>query len=133
MPSTKLYKQSRAGRLAKQANQSKPSRQSYRASKPANQPTNQPTNKPTNQSTDQATNQSTKQATNQPISRPTNHGADLANYFQNKRLRPPLPRKSGRSYCRLRSLPTTVQKFIVIVRKDGSLLGVSNQLKIGDD
>ena len=63
------------------------SAQVKRASQSANQPTNQQTNQPINR---QATNQSTNQATNQPISRPTNHGADLANYFQNKRLRPPL-------------------------------------------
>ena len=63
---------------------------SQQASQSANQPTNQQTNQPINR---QATNQSTNQATDQPISRPTNHGADLANYFQNKRLRPPLPRK----------------------------------------
>ena len=91
---------------------------SYSASQPANQPTNQQTNQSINRPTDQATDQPANQRTNQLISWPTNHGADLANYSQNKWLRPPLPRK-------------------LIVRKggreDGSLLGVSNQLKIGYD
>ena len=63
---------------------------SYSARKPANQPTNQPT---TNKLTNQSTDQPIKQLTNQPTSRPPNHGADLANYSQNKRLRPPLLRK----------------------------------------
>ena len=63
-------------------------------SQPAsNQPTNQPTKQPTSQPTKQLTNQP---PTNKPIRRPTNHGADLANYSQNKSLRPPLPRKPGR-------------------------------------
>ena len=62
------------------------------ASQSANQLTNQQTNQPINRPTNQATNQ----PTNQPISRQTNHGADLANYSQNKRLRPPLPRKLHR-------------------------------------
>ena len=85
-----LYKQNRAGRLAKQATN--------------NQPTNQPTDQPTNQPTNQLTSQ------------PTNRGADLPNYSQNKRLRPPVPRiLHRRSYCRLRSIPTTVQLFIVVV------------------
>ena len=79
--SSYISKSSRAGRLAKQANQSKPSRQSYRASKSANQPTNQPTN----QSTDQLTNQPTNYLTSQP----TNRGADLANYSETKDYDPP--------------------------------------------
>ena len=60
-------------------------------SQPASQSANQPTNIPTNQKklTDQPTNQPTKE----PISLLTNHGVDLPNYSQNKRLRPPLPRK----------------------------------------
>ena len=59
-------------------------------SQPASQSANQPTNIPTNQKklTDQPTNQPTKE----PISLLTNHGVDLPNYSQIKRLRPPVPR-----------------------------------------
>jgi len=53
----------------------------WQTSKASNQQlTNQPTDQPTNQATNQLTNQ------------PTNRGADLPNYSQNKRLRPPVPR-----------------------------------------
>ena len=52
-------------------------------------PTNQPIKK---KLADQPTNQPTKEPTNEPISLLTNHGADLPNYSQNKRLRPPVPR-----------------------------------------
>ena len=71
------------------------------ATQPTSQPISQPTNQPTYQPikkklTDQPTNQPTKEPTNEPISLLTNHGADLPNYSQNKRLRPPLPRKFHR-------------------------------------
>ena len=83
---------------------------------PISQPTNQPTNQPANQQTNQPTNrQATNQSTNQPISRPMNHGADLANYFQNKRLRPSLPRK------------------LIIQEKKMTLKVALNQLKIKYD
>ena len=42
--------------------------------------------------TDQPTNRPTKEPTYEPISLLTYHGADLHNYSQNKRLRPPVPR-----------------------------------------
>ena len=59
------------------------------ASQSANQPTNQPTYQPIKKKlTDQPTNQPTKE----PISLLTNHGVDLPNYSQIKRLRPPVPR-----------------------------------------
>ena len=86
------------------------------ASQSANQPTNQHTNQSKKKLTDQPTNQPTKEPTNEPISLLTNHGADLPNYSQNKRLRPPVPRiLHRRSHSRLRYVPTTVQLFIVVV------------------
>ena len=87
-----IYKHSRAGRLAKQATN--------------NQPTDQPTNQPTNQLTSQ----------------PTNRGADLPNYSQNKRLRPPVPRILHREEGRKEGREEG---------RKGSLLGTSNLLKIG--
>ena len=91
---------------------------SHSVTQSASQPNSQQTNQPANQQIKKKlTDQPTKQPPNEPIRLLTNHGTDLPNYSQNKRLRPPVPRiphREGRKGGR-----------------EGSLLGVSNQLKIG--
>ena len=83
----KLYKQSRVGRLAKQATDN-------------GQPTDQPTN----------------QLTSEPASQPTAEQTKLL-HTKNKRLRPPLPCKPGRRSSRhvVLLITTTVGLFIVMM------------------
>ena len=80
----------------------------------ASQPNSQQTNQPTNQKklTDQPTNQPTKQPPNEPIRLLTNHGADQPNYSQNKRLRPPLPRKFHREEGRKGGRKEGIKKLL---------------------
>ena len=76
----KLHKQSRAGRLAKQANQSKPSRQVTIKQSKVKQASKQSRSQIAKQSYSQSATQPTAEQTYQTIPK-------------TKRLRPPLPRK----------------------------------------
>ena len=102
---------------------SRPASQSSESVSPVSQSVSQPTDQPTitlvhgpHEQPIEQTTQTVKAKTNQLTSQPTNRGADLPNYSQNKRLRPPMPRilhRGGRKEGR-----------------EGSLLGTSNQLQI---
>ena len=78
---------------------SRPASQSSESVSPVSQSVSQPTDQPTitlvhgpHEQPIEQTTQTVKAKTNQLTSQPTNRGADLPNYSQNKRLRPPVPR-----------------------------------------
>ena len=78
---------------------SQPASQSSESVSPVSQSVSQPTDQPiitlvqgSHEQPIEQTTQTVKAKTNQLTSQPTNRGADLPNYSQNKRLRPPVPR-----------------------------------------
>ena len=104
---------------------SQPASQSSESVSPVSQSVSQPTDQPTitlvhgsHEQPIEQTTQTVKAKTNQLTSQPTNRGADLPNYSQNKRLRPPVPRILHREGGK--------------GRKEGEN-GSLNQLKIGYD
>ena len=99
---------------------SRPASQSSESVSPVSQLVSQPTDQPTitlvhgpHEQPIEQTTQTVKAKTNQLTSQPTNRGADLPNYSQNKRLRPPVPRILHREEGRKGG-------------REGSLLGASN-------